>query len=69
VQVWNLKFVSPELMLNKDMKKNEKYKSSFEKLLPEPQPNSEPLLIGFPSATLVQNALLAEVFNLVHNQF
>jgi hypothetical protein len=45
-------------MLNKDMKKNEKYKSSFEKLLPEPQPNSVPLLIGLPSATLVQNALL-----------
>jgi hypothetical protein len=45
-------------MLNKDMKKNEKYKSSFEKLLPEPQPNSEPLLIGLPSATLAQNALL-----------
>ena len=40
------------------MKKNEKYKSSFEKLLPEPQPNSEPLLIGLPSATLAQNAML-----------
>jgi hypothetical protein len=48
-------------MLNKDMKKNEKYKSSFEKLLPEPQPNSEPLLIGLSSATLAQNALLAAV--------
>jgi hypothetical protein len=58
VQVWNLKFVCPEQMLNKDMKKNEKYKSSFEKLLPEPQPNSEPLFIGLPSATLAQNALL-----------
>jgi hypothetical protein len=52
VQVWNLKFVSQEQMLNKDMKKNEKYKSPIEKLLPEPQPNSEPLLIGLPSATL-----------------
>jgi hypothetical protein len=61
VQVWNLKFVSPEQILNKDMKKNEKYKSSFEKLLPEPQPNSEPLPIGLPSATLAQNALLCEV--------
>jgi hypothetical protein len=58
VQVWNLKFVSPEQMLNKDMKKNEKYKSPIEKLLPEPQPNREPLLIGLPSATLAQNALL-----------
>jgi hypothetical protein len=45
-------------MLNKDIKKNEKYKSSFEKLLPEPKPNSEPLLIGLPSATLAQNAVL-----------
>jgi hypothetical protein len=45
-------------MLNKDMKKNEKYKSSFEKLLPEPQPNSELLFIGLPFATLAQNALL-----------
>ena len=49
-------------MLNKDMKKNEKYKSSFEKLLPEPQPNSEPKMIGLPSATLVQNALLVAVY-------
>jgi hypothetical protein len=45
-------------MLNKDMKKNEKYKSSIEKLLPEPKPNSEPLPIGLPSATLAQNAML-----------
>lgn len=44
------------------MKKNEKYKSPIEKLLPEPQPNNEPLLIGLPSATLAQNALLAVVF-------
>jgi hypothetical protein len=49
-------------MLNKDMKKNEKYKSSFEKLLPEPKPNSEPLLIGLPSATLAQNAMLVAGF-------
>jgi hypothetical protein len=45
-------------MLNKDMKKNEKYKSSIEKLLPEPQPNNEPLLIVLPFATLAQNAML-----------
>jgi hypothetical protein len=45
-------------MLNKDMKKNDKNKCSIEKLLPEPKPNSEPLLIGLPSATLAQNALL-----------
>ncbi len=43
------------------MKKKDKYKSSFEKLLPEPKPNSEPLLIGLPSATLAQNALLVAV--------
>jgi hypothetical protein len=55
---WNLKFFRPEQMLNKDMKKNEKYKSPFEKLLPEPKPNSEPLLIGLPSATLAQNPML-----------
>jgi hypothetical protein len=48
-------------MLNKDMEKNEKYKSSIEKLLPEPLPNSEPLLIGLPSAALAQNAMLAAV--------
>jgi hypothetical protein len=58
VQVWNLKFVCPEQMLNKNMKINEKYKSSFEKLLPEPQPNSELKMIGLSSATLVQNAML-----------
>jgi hypothetical protein len=44
-------------MLNKDMKKNEKYKSSFEKLLPEPKPNSEPLLIGLPFVTLAQSTV------------
>jgi hypothetical protein len=47
-------------MLNKDMKKNEKYKSSFEK----PQPNSEPMLIELPSATLVQNAMLYEAMSI-----
>jgi hypothetical protein len=36
-------------------------KSPIEKLLPEPQLNSEPVLIGLPSATLAQNAVLAEV--------
>jgi hypothetical protein len=52
-------------MLNKDMKKNEKYKSQIEKLQPEPMPNSEPLLIGLPSATLVQNAVLAVVVSVL----
>jgi hypothetical protein len=44
-------------MLNKDMKKNENYKNSIEKLLLQPKPNIEPLLIGFPPATLAQNAI------------
>jgi hypothetical protein len=62
VQVWNLNSFRQEQMLNKDMKKNEKYKSYivqsilWKKLLPEPKPNSEPLLIGLPSATLVQKS-------------
>jgi hypothetical protein len=36
-------------------------KSYIEKLLPEPQPNSEPLLMGIASAPILQNPLLAEV--------
>jgi hypothetical protein len=56
-------------MLNKDMKKNEKYKSPIEKLLPEPKPNSDPLLIGLPSATLAQNAMLAAVSRLENTSF
>ena len=56
-------------MLNKDLKKNEMYKSSIEKLLPEPQPNSKQLLIGLPSATLAQNALLCAVHLAVNLRF
>jgi hypothetical protein len=33
-------------------------KSYIEKLLPEPQPNSEPLLMGIASAPILQNPLL-----------
>jgi hypothetical protein len=36
-------------------------KSYIEKLLPEPQPNSEPLLMGIASAPILQNPLLAVV--------
>jgi hypothetical protein len=43
-------------MLNKDMLKNEKYKSYIEKLLLKPKPNSKPKMIGLSSAVLVQNA-------------
>jgi hypothetical protein len=33
-------------------------KSYIEKLLPEPQPNSEPMLMGIASAPILQNPLL-----------
>jgi hypothetical protein len=49
---------SPELKPNKDIDdkyKNQKLGYDF---LPEPKPNSEPQLIGLPSATLAQNAML-----------
>jgi hypothetical protein len=32
-------------------------KSYIEKLLPEPQPNSEPMLMGIASAPILQNPL------------
>jgi hypothetical protein len=35
-------------------------KSYIEKLLPEPQPNSEPLLMGIAAAPILQNPLLYE---------
>jgi hypothetical protein len=53
---------SPELKPNKDINDNDKNQKLGYVLLPEPQPTSEPLLIGLPSATLVQNALLVAVF-------
>jgi hypothetical protein len=36
-------------------------KSYIEKLLPEPQPNSEPMLMGIASAPILQNPLLPAV--------
>jgi hypothetical protein len=36
-------------------------KSYIEKLLPEPQPNSEPMLMGIASAPILQNPLLVAV--------
>jgi hypothetical protein len=33
-------------------------KSQIEKLLPEPKPNSEPLLMGIAAAPILQNPLL-----------
>jgi hypothetical protein len=33
-------------------------KSYIEKLLPEPKPNSEPMLMGIASAPILQNPLL-----------
>jgi hypothetical protein len=32
----------------------------IEKLLPEPQPNSEPMQMGIASAPILQNPMLAE---------
>ena len=49
---------SPELTPNKDINDNDKNQKLGYYLLPEPQPNSELLFIGFPSATLAQNAML-----------
>jgi hypothetical protein len=46
-------------MLNKDINDNNKNQKLGYDFLPEPKPNNELLLIGLPSATLVQNALLA----------
>jgi hypothetical protein len=41
-------------------------KSYIEKLLPEPQPNSESLLMGIASAPILQNPLLVAGFLLVN---
>jgi hypothetical protein len=41
-----------------------KTKSQIEKLLPEPKPNSEPLLMGIASAPILQNPLLCAVLSL-----
>ena len=49
---------SPELKPNKDINDNGKNKKLGYDFLPEPKPINEPLLIGLPSATLAQNALL-----------
>jgi hypothetical protein len=49
---------SPELKPNKDINDKDKNQNLGYDLLPEPKPNNEPLLIGLPSATLAQNAML-----------
>lgn len=49
---------SPELKPNKDINDNDKNQKLGYVLLPEPQPNSEPLLIGLCAATFAQNAML-----------
>jgi hypothetical protein len=36
-------------------------KSYIEKLLPEPQPNSEPMLMGIAAAPILQNPVLVAV--------
>ena len=52
---------SPELKPINDINDNDKNQKLGYDLLPEPKPNSEPLLIGLPSATLAQNAMLVAV--------
>jgi hypothetical protein len=52
---------SPELKPNKDINDNNKNQKLGYDFLPEPKLNSEPLLIGLPSATLAQNFLLPAV--------
>ena len=47
-------------MLIKDIKDNDKNQMPNKDFLPEQKPNSEPLLIVLPPATLAQNALLYE---------
>jgi hypothetical protein len=44
-------------------------KSYIEKLLPEPKPNREPMLMGIASAAILQNPLLVTVFFLVYRNF
>jgi hypothetical protein len=39
-----------------------KVQKMIEKLLPEPQPNSEPMLMGIASAPILQNPLLCAVY-------
>jgi hypothetical protein len=47
------------------MKKNEKYKSYIEKFLPEPKPNSEPMLLSIASAPIMPNLMLPAVLLLI----
>jgi hypothetical protein len=64
-------------MLNKDMKKNEKYISYIvqsilrKKLLPELKPNSEPMLMCIASAPILQNPLAAgkSIFFVIYYRF
>jgi hypothetical protein len=49
---------SQEQKPNKDINDKDNNQKLGYDLLPEPQPNNEPLLIGLSSATLAQNAML-----------
>jgi hypothetical protein len=40
-------------------------KSYIEKLLPEPKPNSEPMLMGIAAAPILQNPMLVAAFLLI----
>jgi hypothetical protein len=41
-----------------------KLQKMIEKLLPEPQPNSEPMLMGIAAAPILQNPLLCVRFSI-----
>jgi hypothetical protein len=69
VLLWNFKIFRPEPLPNcaqhpaqktENEDNNKKLNGAqhpVEKLVPMPKPNSKPLLIGLPSATLVQNVI------------
>jgi hypothetical protein len=67
-----VEFLSPRTSANKDMKKNDKNKKLHcanilrKKLLPEPQPNSEPMLMGIASAPILQNPVLNKTLRVTY---
>jgi hypothetical protein len=56
-----LKIVRPEPLPIEKLMMKIRTKSYIEKLLPEPQPNSESLLMGIASAPILQNPMLYAV--------
>jgi hypothetical protein len=58
---WNLKFFRPEPLLGYALKINITYQCSAMFVKPKQKPNSELMLIGLPSATILPNAMLGTV--------